>query len=93
MLTFTAVIEAGCIQQHDQKLMFIQGLSADAAGAVAEWLAAATNAQVCLRYIDARRRQDFLIHRAPSDAKWISLPNDPTTSPLTAGAEGGVDGD
>lgn len=93
MLTFTTVIEAGCVQQHDQKLMFIQGLSAGQAEAVAEWLAVATNTHVCLRFIDSVRRRDVLIRREPSDAKWIQLPGDAELCREVAGADGVRDGD
>ena len=73
MLSFTGLVEAGLIKEQDNKLMFIQGLSLEAATAVAEWLAVATGESVCLRHIEAMRG-DTLIRRHPNDVNWKQLP-------------------
>lgn len=90
MLSFTAIIEAGSLRQEDEKLMFIQGLSAETAGAVAEWLAVATGTKVTLRHIDAIRMHDIVIRREPSDAKWVSLPNNPGARQFADGNDSGT---
>jgi hypothetical protein len=77
MNTFTALIHAGTIKEDDDRLMYVQGLTLEAATAMTEWLAVATDGRASVRHIDPAKGLDVTISRVPEDAQWRDMNRSP----------------